>query len=80
MANDRTPTEIQRDIERARVDLASSLDQLAEQTSPKRLVNQARQSLIERATSPQGKKVIAGSVAVVVTILVLARVRTARAK
>ena len=80
MADERTPTEIQREIEQARGQLASSLDQLAEQTSPKRLANQAKQSLIERATSPQGKKVIAGSVALVVGILALSRIRRARAK
>ena len=80
MANERTPAEIQRDIEQARVDLASSLDKLAEQTSPKRLANQAKQTLIERATSPQGKKVIGESVGAIVSILALSRIRTARAK
>ena len=80
MTDERTPAEIQREIEQARVQLASSLDQLAEQTSPKRLANQAKQSLIEKASSPQGKKVIAGSVAVIVGILALSRIRTARAK
>ena len=80
MTDERTPAEIQREIEQARVQLASSLDQLAEQTSPKRLANQAKQSLIEKASSPQGKKVIAGSVAVIVGILALSRIRTARAE
>lgn len=75
---ERTPAQIQAEIEGARVELASSLDQLAERTSPTRLANQARDAAVEKASSEQGKKVIAGSVAAVVTLLVLARVRRAR--
>jgi hypothetical protein len=77
---DRTPAQIQAEIEGARVALASSLDQLAERTSPKRLANQAKDAAIEKASSDQGKKIIAGSVAAVVALVVLARVRRARKK
>lgn len=80
VANERTPVDIQREIEQARGQLASSLDQLAERTNPKRLATQAKQSAIEKASSPQGKKIIAGAAAVIVFILVLARVRSARSK
>ncbi len=77
---DRTPAQIQAEIEGARVALASSLDQLAERTSPKRLGNQAKDAAIEKATSDQGKKIIAGSVVAVVALVVLARVRRSRKK
>jgi Protein of unknown function (DUF3618) len=77
---DRTPAQIQAEIEGARVSLASSLDQLAERTSPKRLANQAKDAAVEKATSDQGKKIIAGSVVAVVALVVLARVRRARKK
>jgi hypothetical protein len=77
---DRTPAQIQAEIEGARVALASSLDQLAERTSPKRLANQAKDAAVEKASSDQGKKIIAGSVVAVVALVVLARVRRARKK
>ena len=77
---DRTPAQIQAEIEGARVKLASALDQLAEKTSPKRLATQAKDAAIEKATSDQGKKIIAGSVAAVVALVVLARARSARKK
>jgi Protein of unknown function (DUF3618) len=77
---ERTPAQIQAEIEGARVALASSLDQLAERTSPKRLADQAKEAVVEKATSDQGKKIIAGSVAAVVALVVLARVRRARKK
>ena len=78
MANERTPAEIQQEIEQARVQLASSLDQLAERTSPKRLANQTRQNLVAQAKSSKGQKVIAGTVAAVVGLIVLSRVRRSK--
>lgn len=77
---DRTPAQIQAEIEGARSALASSLDQLAERTNPKRLAQQAKDAAVEKATSEQGKKIIAGSVAAVVALIVVARVRRSRAK
>ena len=79
MADDRTPEQIQRDIEQARVTLADSLDQLAERTSPKRLAAHTKDSLLDRARSPQGMAVVGGSIAAVVGLIVLARVRASRA-
>ena len=75
---ERTPAQIQAEIEGARVKLASALDQLAEKTSPKRLAAQAKDAAVEKATSDQGKKIIAGSVAAVVALIVIARVRRSR--
>jgi hypothetical protein len=80
VAMERTPAEIQREIEQARVNLASAVDQLAVRTSPKRLAAQAKATLMEKAMSPQGKKAIGGSVAAILVILILARVRKARAR
>ncbi len=77
---DRTPAQIQAEIEGARAQLATSLDQLAEKTSPKRLANQAKDAAVEKATSNQGKKVIIGTAVAVVALIVAARVRSARAK
>ena len=76
MADERTPAEIQREIEQARTQLAASLDQLAERTSPKRLAEQAKRSLLASAASPKGKKVIAVTTAAVVGLIVLSRLRS----
>ncbi len=75
VANGRTPAEIQSEIEQARVQLASSLDQLAERTSPKRLAEQTKQSLLAKATSPQGKKAIGATVAAVAALIIISRRR-----
>ena len=80
MANGRTPAEIQAEIEQARSELASSLDQLAERTSPKRLAEQTKQSLLAKATSPQGKKAIGATVAAVTALIVFSRLRKRSAK
>jgi hypothetical protein len=76
VASERTPAQIQAEIEQARIQLASSLDQLAERTSPKRLAAQTKTNLLASATSPKGKKVIAASAAAIVGLIVLSRLRT----
>ena len=77
---DRTPAQIQAEIEGARVQLAASLDELAEMASPKRLATQAKEAAVEKATSDQGKKVIIGTAVAVIALIVVSRVRIARAK
>ncbi|WP_375478324.1 DUF3618 domain-containing protein [uncultured Jatrophihabitans sp.] len=74
MADERSADEIQRDIERSRVELASAIDQIAYRTNPKRLAENAKRSLRERAQTPQGQAVlaVAGSLLVV---LIVRRVR-----
>lgn len=74
MAGERTADEIQRDIEQARASLAAAVDQLAVRTSPKRLADQAKQSLRQRAQTPQGQAVIAGA-GLLVLVLVVRRFR-----
>jgi hypothetical protein len=71
---DRDPDEIKRDIERSRAALAEAVDQLAYRTSPKRVANNAKQSLIEKANTTQGRVVIGVSGALLV-LLIVKRVR-----
>jgi hypothetical protein len=71
---DRSADDIQREIEQARVSLASAVDQIAYRTSPKRLSEQVKRSLKEKAQSPQGKAVI-GAAGAVVVLLIIRRVR-----
>lgn len=71
---ERGADDIQRDIEQARVTLASAVDQIAYRTNPKRLSEQAKVKLKEKTQSPQGKAVIGGAGALVV-ILIIRRVR-----
>ena len=76
MANKQSTADIEREIEQARTELATSLDQLVERTSPKRIAQTTKNNLIARARSPEGQKVIAVTVATVVALVVLARLRS----
>lgn len=69
MAAEKTADEIQRDIEQARTSLASAVDQLAERTSPKRIVNDTKQNLIAKAKSPAGMAIISGTAAALLGLL-----------
>ncbi len=73
----RTPEDVQREIEQARASLASTVDQLAERTSPKRLADEAKTTALHWAQSPRGKAILGGAAAAV-ALLVLLRVRAAR--
>ena len=66
----RTPEQVQREIEQARDALASAVDQLTDRTNPKRLADEAKQSLIARAQSPAGKAVIAGAGVLLLLVVV----------
>jgi hypothetical protein len=76
VAGERSADEIQREIERSRAELASAVDQLAYRTNPKRLMEQAKQTLRERANSTPGRVVI-GVTGGVVVVLVALRIRKA---
>ncbi|MGI8879372.1 MAG: DUF3618 domain-containing protein [Jatrophihabitans sp.] len=78
MADKGSTADIELEIEQARAALAISLDQLADKASPKRIVATTKANLIDRAKSPQGKKVIGGTVAGVVALLVVSRIRRRR--
>ena len=69
MAAEKTADEIQRDIEQARTSLASAVDQLAERTSPTRIVNDTKQNLIAKAKSPAGMAIIGGTAAALLGLL-----------
>jgi hypothetical protein len=74
VAGERSADDIQRDIERARASLATSVDQLAYRTSPKRVTENVKQTLLEKARTPQGQAVI-GGVALFVGFMVVRRIR-----
>ena len=70
MTVQRSPEEIQREIEQARTSLATTVDQLAERTNPKRLADLAKQNLIAWTKSPKGRAVVGGTT-LLVTLLVV---------
>jgi hypothetical protein len=71
---DRTADEIQSEIVAARSALAQTVDELAYRTNPKRVVEHTKQSLREKAQTPQGQAVI-GGVGLLVLVLVIRRFR-----
>ena len=71
---ERGADDIQREIESARVKLAGAVDQLAYRTSPKRVTENVKQSLKQKAQSPQGRAVI-GVAGGVVVLLIIRRIR-----
>lgn len=74
----RSPEQIQREIESSRRELASTLDQLAEKTSPKRLANVGKQRALDAAQTPAGMSVL-GAVALLVALGIARKVRNSRA-
>ncbi len=73
----RSPEQIQREIESSRAQLAVTLDQLAEKTSPKRLAAVGKERAIGLAQTPPGMSVL-GAVALLVALGVARKVRNAR--
>ena len=71
----RDPEQIQREIESSRTQLASTLDELAERVSPKRLVGEARTSATDFLQTPVGMAAIAG-VALLIALGIARRVRS----
>ena len=71
---ERSADDIQRDIEQARAGLAQAVDQLAYRTNPKRVSEQVKQSLRERAMTTQGRIVI-GVTGSVIVLLIVKRIR-----
>ncbi|MEJ5998312.1 DUF3618 domain-containing protein [Corynebacterium sp. H130] len=61
--------DIQREIERTRRQLASTLDQLAERSRPQALVSDAQQSLTQKLQDPKVQAAIGGAVALVVALV-----------
>ncbi len=71
---ERSAEQVQHEIEQARDALASAVDQLATRANPKRLADEAKQSVLAKAKTPAGKAVI-GGVAAVIGLLVIRRIR-----
>jgi hypothetical protein len=71
---ERDAAEVQREIEEARASLASTVDQLAERTSPKRIANDAKKNLVAQARTPQGIAILAATAALT-ALLIVRRVR-----
>jgi hypothetical protein len=71
---ERNADAIQREIERARVSLASAVDQIAYRTNPKRVSENLKQALVQKAQTPVGMAVIGGS-GLLVVLLIVRRVR-----
>lgn len=71
---ERSADDIQREIERARVRLAAAVDQLTYRTNPKRVVENTKATLRQRAQTPQGRAVI-GAAGGLVLILIVRRIR-----
>lgn len=68
---------IERDIERAREQLAATLDQLGERADPRKLAEQAQQSVKSTLTKPPVLAAAAG-VAAVVALVVVSRFKRGR--
>jgi hypothetical protein len=71
---ERTAEQVQHEIEKARDQLAVTIDQLATRTNPKRLADEAKQSVLQKAQTPAGKAVL-GGLGLLVLLLVVRRVR-----
>jgi Protein of unknown function (DUF3618) len=71
---ERSADDIQRDIERARAGLAEAVDELAVRTNPKRLADEVKQTLREKANSTQGRVAI-GLTGGLVVLLIVKRIR-----
>ena len=70
----RDPEQIQREIESSRTQLASTLDELAEKVSPKRLAGEARTSATDFLQTPIGMAAV-GGVVLLIALGIARRVR-----
>jgi hypothetical protein len=66
----RDPNTIEREIEQAREALASTLDQLGEKASPKKLADSAKTSVLAKLEDPKVKYSLIGAGVLVVALLV----------
>jgi len=77
VATQREASEIRTEIERARDQLAVAVDQLADRLAPKRLVDDAKTSIKQKAMTPRGKAVLAGA-GLLLSVLMIRNVRRSR--
>jgi hypothetical protein len=74
---ERTAEQVQHEIEKARDELAVTIDQLATRANPKRIADEAKQTALQKVQTPAGKAIL-GGVGLLVVLLVVRRVRKAR--
>jgi F0F1-type ATP synthase membrane subunit b/b' len=77
VATQRDASEIRRDIEQARDQLAVTVDQLADRLAPKRLVDDVKTTLKQKALTPQGKAVLGGT-GLLLGVLMIRNLRRSR--
>lgn len=70
VATQRETAVIKAEIEQARDQLASTIDQLATRLAPQRLVEDTKSAIMAKLSTPTAKKVLAGGGIVVTLILV----------
>ncbi len=75
MTQSRDPETIQREIEQTRVQLAGTLDALAERASPKRAVSRGKAAVLD---STAGRAVLGGAAGLLITLIALKLVRRIR--
>lgn len=71
---ERSAEDIQRDIEKSRAALATTVDQLAYRTNPKRVTDNAKESIRAKVNSPQGQAVLA-VVGGLLVVMLIRRIR-----
>ena len=77
MATQRDASDIRAEIEQARDQLAVTVDQLADRLAPKRLVDDVKTSLKQKAMTPQGKAVLSGA-GLLLSVLMIRNLRRSR--
>jgi hypothetical protein len=73
----REAAEIRIELEQARERLATSVDQLTDRLAPQRLMNEAKTSLLAKASSPVGMAVLGGA-GLLLSLLVVRNLRRSR--
>nr|WP_306428609.1 MULTISPECIES: DUF3618 domain-containing protein [unclassified Corynebacterium] len=68
--------DIQREIERTRRQLASTLDEIADRSKPANLVEDAKVQASAKLQDPQAQKILAGVAAAVVGVIVVGVLRS----
>ncbi len=77
MATQRDASQIRAEIEQARDQLAVTVDQLAVRLAPKRLVDDAKTTLKQKALTPEGKAVISGA-GLLLSVMMIRNLRRSR--
>jgi hypothetical protein len=77
VAAERNARAIRTEIEQARDQLATTVDQLADRLAPKRLADEAKASAKQKLTSPTGMAIVGGTV-LLLTIVAVRNLRRSR--